>query len=303
MQDIAAKTAFITGGASGIGLGMARVFVREGMNAVLADIRQDHLDEAQALFGADGLADRVLTVRLDVTDRDAYERAADAAERRFGKVHILCNNAGMGLGGPIKQTRHADWDWGIGVMITGVTNGITIMLPRILKHGEGGHIVNTSSKAALVPVSGFAIYGTCKAAMTGLSEAIRAELAGDNIGVSCFCPGPVQSNIRETGRTRPEHLKADSGLLQEEAELERRPNSPLWMDPIECGERVLAGIRRNDLYILTHPEFKAGTAEKFAAILKSFPDEPINEARADSIRYILTNAIFKDMAQAPGRAS
>jgi NAD(P)-dependent dehydrogenase (short-subunit alcohol dehydrogenase family) len=294
MMEVAGKVAFVTGGASGIGLGLAKVLVRAGMRVVIADVRQDHLDEALAGFGGQGRAADVLGVRLDVTDRGAYAQAADAAERAFGKVHLLVNNAGVGLLGPLKLAGYGDWDWGLGVMIGGVINGIQTFLPRILAHGEGGHIVNTSSMAALIPINNAAIYVTAKAAVVGLSEVMRGELAADHIGVSAFCPGPVQTNIRESGRTRPQTLKADSGYAELERQLEQRPNSPLWMDPVECGERVLAGIRRNDLYILTHREFKDGVREHYEALLASFPEEPVDAARAENIRFLLGNRIFAE---------
>lgn len=292
MREVAGKVAFVTGGASGIGLGLAKVLVQAGMKVVMADVRQDHLDEALAWFAAQGHVAEILGLRLDVTDRTAYAQAADAAERAFGKIHLLVNNAGIGLLGPLKLAGYSDWDWGLGVMIGGVINGIQTFLPRMLAHGEGGHIVNTSSMAALIPINNAAIYITAKAAVLGLSEVMRGELAADNIGVSAFCPGPVQTNIRESGRTRPEGLRAGSGYAELERQLERRPNSPLWMSPVECGERILAGIRRNDLYILTHREFKEGVAQHYEALLTSFPDEPLDTARADNIRYLLGNPIF-----------
>lgn len=291
-MEVAGKVAFVTGGASGIGLGLAKVLVKAGMRVVIADIRQDHLDAALAGFRAQGHLAEVLGLRLDVTDRAAYAQAADAAERAFGKVHLLVNNAGIGVLGPLKLAGYSDWDWGLGVMIGGVINGIQTFLPRMLAHGEGGHIVNTSSMAALIPINNAAIYITAKSAVLGLSEVMRGELAADNIGVSAFCPGPVQTNIRESGRTRPERLRAGSGYAELERQLEQRPNSPLWMDPVECGERILAGIRRNDLYILTHREFKEGTAQHYEALLASFPDEPVDIARADNIRYLLGNPVF-----------
>jgi short-subunit dehydrogenase len=180
------------------------------------------------------------------------------------------------------------------VLLGGAINGIQTFVPRLRERGEGGHIVNTSSMAGVLPIAGAAIYITAKAAVIGLSEALRTELAEDGIGVSAFCPGPVQTNIREGGRTRPERY-GDSGYLRLERDLEERPNSPLWMDPVECGERVLAGIRRNDLYIFTHREFREGADERFRAMLASFPDEPLNEERADAISFLLSNPIFAEV--------
>ncbi|MGZ4387184.1 MAG: SDR family oxidoreductase [Gaiellaceae bacterium] len=294
MEEVAGKVAFVTGGASGIGLGIAQAFVGAGMKVVLADVRRDHIDEAVASFAGSGQSDSVHAIQLDVTDREAYARAADEAERVFGKVHILVNNAGVGVLGPLKLARYDDWDWVLDVNLRGVINGIQTFLPRILAHGEGGHIVNTSSMAAVVPIPGSSIYITAKAAVLGLSEAIRSELAPDGIGVSAFCPGPVQTNISESGKTRPEHYRRDTGYAELEQKLKERPNSPLWMEPVECGERVLRGVRRNDLYIFTHREFREGADERFHAMLASFPDEPLNAERADGIRFLLSNEIFRE---------
>jgi NAD(P)-dependent dehydrogenase (short-subunit alcohol dehydrogenase family) len=293
MEIIDGKVAFITGGASGIGLGLAKVLVKAGAKAVLADVRQDHLDEATRWFAEHGQKDSVLGIQLDVSDREAYARAAEQSLRAFGKMHILVNNAGIGISGSIKETRYDDWDWGLGVMLGGVINGILTFLPHLLAHGEGGHIVNTSSMAALIPVKSFPIYGTAKMAMIGLAECLRTDLAEDNIGASAFCPGPVQTNIRESARTRPEKYRHNSGLAAREQQLQARPNNSLWMDPVECGERILRGIRRNDLYIFTHPEFKEGAAEHFDAMLAAFPNEPLNTERAEAIRFLLGNPMFR----------
>lgn len=255
MRDVAGRTAFITGGANGIGLGIARALVRAGANIVIADIREDALAQAKADLAADA---QVETVQLDVTDRAGFARAADAAEARFGKIHILVGNAGVGVMGPVLDARFDDWDWGMGVNLGGIINGLVTILPRIKAHGEGGQIVTTSSQSALIPIGYSAIYTAAKAAVLGISEAIRGELAAENIGVSAFMPGPVQSNIAHSGELRPAAYRADSGYRQREEELEQRPVSPLWMSADEVGERVLAGIRANDLYILTHPEFAAG---------------------------------------------
>ena len=291
-MEVEGRTAFVTGGASGIGLGMTRAFVAAGMSVVIADLRRDHIETAlEQLEG-----DKVHAVELDVTDREGFARAADEAERVFGNVHVVCLNAGMGILGPVTAAKYDDWDWGLGVLLGGVVNGVQTFLPRLLAHGEGGHIVNTSSMAGVLPIPGAAIYITAKAALIGLSEALRSELAPEGIGVSAFCPGPVQTNIREGRRTRPERF-GDSGYAELERELEERPNSPLWMDPLECGERVLEGIRRDDLYIFTHREFREGADERFRAMLASFPDEPRNEERAEAISFLLSNEIFRDVLE------
>ena len=254
MQNLSGKTAFVTGGASGIGLGIAKALLGAGMNVVIADIRDDHLAAA-----TDELAGgaRVLAVKLDVTDRADYARAADAAEAKFGNLHILCNNAGVAVVGPTELATFADWDWVMGVNLGGVINGVTTLLPRILKHGEGGHIVNTSSMSGMVPVGGTTIYSTAKAAVLTMMETMRPELEPRGVICSAFCPGAVQSNIAEAGKTRPAEL-ADSGYAEAD---KRRQNGGnlfhLYQTKEEVGERVLQGILNDELYILTHSEFLA----------------------------------------------
>ena len=181
MQDVKGKVAFVTGGSSGIGRGIALAFARAGMSVVISGRRQEHLDESAELFEAEGLD--VHGVRLDVTDREAVEQAAAETEERFGAVHVLVNNAGIGLGGhSIAQARQGDWDWIIDVNIKGVAHGLQAFLPRIRAHGEGGHIVNTSSMGGLLPVVA-GLYSMTKAAVIALSETLHIELAAENIGV------------------------------------------------------------------------------------------------------------------------
>jgi NADP-dependent 3-hydroxy acid dehydrogenase YdfG len=295
MRDVEGKVAFITGGASGIGLGAAKAFVDAGMKVVMADIREDHIDEALEVFEAKQQVRQVHAIKLDVTDRQAWAAAAEEAEAKFDKIHVLFSNAGMGVGGPIKGATFNDWDWGIGVMLGGVVNGLTTLLPYILKHGEGGHVLATSSMSAVIPIPNSAIYTACKAGVVGLLESIRGELAADNIGVSAFCPGPVQSNIHQSARTRPEKFQnAGAAYAERERQLEQRPVNPLWMESYECGQRILNGIRRNDLYIFTHPEFAPGARDHYEAMLSSFPHEKIDTERARAIDFLLANKVFED---------
>ncbi len=294
MEQVEGKVAFVTGGASGIGFGMARVFLRNGMKVVIADIRQDHLDAAAARLKG---ANNVHFIRLDVTDRAAMKAAADEAERVFGKVHVLCNNAGVGILGGSKKATYDDWDWGLGVNLGGVINGLQTFVPRILKHGEGGHIVNTASMAAVMPGKGAVIYVTAKAAILGLSESLKAELAEDKIGVTVLCPGPIATNIREVAKLRPEKF-AKSGLGEVEKGLATRPNAPSWMDPIEVGEMVLDAIRRDLLFVFTHNEFKDGVAQRFAATLAAFPRGPIDEERAKGIGFPTSNPLYAEILAA-----
>lgn len=299
MENVTGKVAFITGGASGIGLGMAIAFVNSGMRVVVSDFRPDHLEESAAYFREMNQENNVHHLLLDVTDREAFVRAADEAERVFGRIHILCNNAGIGVLGPVKLAQFGDWDWTLGVMLGGMVNGVQTFLPRILSHGEGGHIVATSSMSGVLPLSGTSIYSTAKAAVVAMCEAMRGELAGDNIGVSAFCPGPVATNIHEVGLMRPQQYRKESGYAEKESQLAGRRKFYNEMSIEECGERVLRGILHNDLYIFTHREFKEGVAERMQAMLASFPKEEINRARADEFSFLISNPIFKQILQAP----
>ena len=294
MKEVKGRTAFVTGAASGIGLGIARALANAGANVMLADINQERLEDAKKSIGH---AERLDSVILDVTDREGFKRAADATEKRFGKVHILVNNAGVGILGPVALATYDDWDWGLSVNLGGVINGLVTFLPRIKAHGDGGQIVSTASKAAIVPIPNSAIYTTAKCAIMGLTESIRSELEADNIGISAFCPGPVSTNIRESAKLRPEKYRAGSGYKEFEAQMAARPNADVWMSPEEVGERVLLGIRRNDLYILTHPEFRDGFKSRAEAILASFPEEPIDETRKAAIPFLIRNRVFEETAK------
>lgn len=275
MQDLPGKTAFITGGASGIGLGIAKALLSAGMNVTIADIRDDHLAAATAEL--DG-GDRVLAVKLDVTDRTQFAAAADAAEAHFGKIHVLCNNAGVAVVGPTELATFADWDWVMGVNLGGTINGVVTVLPRILAHGEGGHIVNTASMSALVPVGGTTIYSSGKAAVAAMMECMRPELESRGVICSAFCPGAVQSNIADAGKTRPAEL-ADSGYAEADKRRQAGGNlMHLYQTKEEVGQRVLQGILNDELYILTHSEFLDGVRERgeatTAAVQTQLPENP-----------------------------
>ena len=288
MQNLPGKTAFVTGGASGIGLGIAKAVLGAGMNVVIADIRDDHLTDASAELGT---PERVLALKLDVTDRAAYARAADAAEARFRKIHLLCNNAGVAVVGPTELATFADWDWVLGVNLGGTVNGIVSVLPRIMRHGEGGHIVNTASMSGLVPHPGATIYGTSKGAAVAMMECMRAELEPHGIVCSAFCPGAVQSNIAEAGKTRPAAL-ADSGYA--EADKRRQQNTSffhLFWTKEQVGERVLRGILNDELYIMTHSEFRQGVEDRAQAMCAAVPDLPESEEYKRTFSFLFRNPI------------
>jgi NAD(P)-dependent dehydrogenase (short-subunit alcohol dehydrogenase family) len=277
MREVEGKVAFITGGAGGVGLGMARAFTGAGMSVVIADVHAGRLSEAAEQLAP--VADRVHAIEVDVTDRAALARAADEAEQRFGRVHVVCNNAGVNLFNEMAAATYQDWDWVMGVNLGGVINGVVTFVPRIKAHGEGGHIVNTASMAAFIAGPGAGIYTAAKFGVRGLSEALRWSLAPHGIGVSVYCPGLVDSNIYRSDEIRPAHLSsdttpADPAFMSRLPEIQRQ-----GMSPIEVGEKVLRGIRAGDFYIFSHPEFDDELREIFDEALAALPREEAPAAR------------------------
>jgi len=268
MKDVKGKVAFITGGASGVGLGMAKVFTRAGMKVVIADIRREFLDQALPQIEGD-----VHAIQLDITDRDAVERAAQETTQVFGKVHILCNNAGVNLFKTIDESSYEDWDWIVGINLNAVFNGIHTFVPRIKAHGEGGHIVNTASMAAFCAGATAGIYTATKFAVRGLSESLRLSLGEFNIGVSVLCPGLVQSKIYLSEQIRPEDLTVTNQEIDMEGIKRLEEVHKMGMEPVEVGEKVLRGIQRNDLYIFSHPDHKEEVRGLCDDIIAAFPDE------------------------------
>ncbi len=277
MKDVEGKVAFITGGASGLGLSMARAFTAAGMKVAIADIEQDVLDAAVKEFVGSN-AD-VIGIRLDVTDRDAMENAALRTEKELGNIHIVCNNAGVAVGGSITQMSYADWDWVMRVNVDGVINGMQTFLPRMQAHGEGGHIVNTASMAGHLPVPGLSVYNTGKFAVVGLSEAVRLDLVESDIGISVLCPGVVSTNIFESGRNRPEQLQAAtdtaSGLLgmdQSQSDTRQQAIEEIFsgaLDPAVIGDMVLHAVQNDEFYIFSHPELGEAVDTRAAEIRAS----------------------------------
>jgi len=285
MKDLKGKTAFVVGGAAGMGLGMAKAFAAEGMNVIVADVREEALEQARAEFQSGTV--RLHTLRLDATDRADWRRAADEAERVFGRVHLLCNNVGGGAG-LLRDASFDDWDWMLGVNLRSTINGVHTMLPRILAHGEGGHIVNTSSLAGLAPFHGGGVYSVMKFAVTGLTESLRAELAGRDVGVSVLCPGLTKSS-GATSRLRGVQTGAPASMAPTGAPPPVDPMA-VAMEPDEVGRKVVRGIKRNDLYILTHSEVRTFIDGFFEELLGAMPPPrppppPGGPARKYSVKF------------------
>jgi NAD(P)-dependent dehydrogenase (short-subunit alcohol dehydrogenase family) len=258
MKNFSGRVAFVTGGASGIGYGLVENFLQLGMKVVAVDFNQEYLREKQrALAGRND----VHFVQADVGDRDQVRRAADEAIRKFGKIHVLCNNAGVGGGGDTHEPDFEAWDRALRINLGGVVNGTKIITPLILSHGEGGHIVNTASMAGIVPLPlpGLGAYQTAKFAVRGFTESLRNSLAPHGIGVSCLFPGGTRTRIIEAS-ARDEAARAAAKQM-----------TASWMDPLELGARVVEGIRNNAPYILTHEEFRDEVRELYEMLDVAFP--------------------------------
>jgi NAD(P)-dependent dehydrogenase (short-subunit alcohol dehydrogenase family) len=289
MEDFKDKVAFITGGASGVGLGQAKVLSEAGAQVVIADIRQDHLDQALSWFRERNAA--IHGIRLDITDRAAFVRAADETERVFGVVQLLFNTAGVSVFGPLEKSTYEDYDWMMGVNFGGVINGIQTFVPRMIAHGKGGHVVNTASVSAFIASDPAGIYAASKFAVRGLTEALRGALAKYNIGVSCLCPANVNTNIAEAACARPEHLSRSGYPFDETILTSLRTIYSAGMDPVELAEHVMTAIRGNQLYVIPYPEVRASLKASFDAVLAALPPEDsdaegVARRRAAMARFI-----------------
>ena len=264
MKNLSGKTAFVTGAPAGLGYALAEAFGRAGMRVMLAGVNENNLDAALARLRSGGItAERV---QCDVASRASVENAARATIAAFGKVHVVCNNAGVGMGGEFGTIAESDWEWVIRVNLMGVVHGTEIFAPLVAQHGEGGHIVNTSSIAGLLASPGMEPYAATKFAVVAISEGWRVQLAPKGIGVSVRCPGFVRTNIGTGHRNRPGGPRGNVGghasVLDQLVEG--------GMEPRMLAERVLEGIRDDELYIVTHPELKSAVAARFDAILAAF---------------------------------
>lgn len=266
MRNLAGKVAFITGGGSGIGLGIAEALADRGVKLVIADLRDDHLAEASAR-----LKDRteILTMSVDVIDREAMARAAQATLDHFGHCDILVNNAGVGVNPSVDTMTFEDWDWVLSVNLGGPINGIMAFLPAMLRQGEG-HIVTTASMAGLLPTANNHIYAASKYGVRGMSDSLRLTLAPRGVGVSVLYPGLTQSRMLASGENRHDRFRtAASQAAPAGGPVE--PPKDAGMTARDVGEAVAEGIIANRGYILSHSEFHEELASHFADILAACP--------------------------------
>ncbi|HEY0682168.1 MAG TPA: SDR family NAD(P)-dependent oxidoreductase [Steroidobacter sp.] len=285
MKDLSGRTAFITGGAQGIGLGIARRLAREGVNLAIVDIDAEALEQARLELetAAPEQSIRVAAYKLDVRDRQAFAQVADQVEERLGPVSLLFNNAGVASGVTVAKMTYEMWDWVLGVNLQGVVNGIQTFLPRMIKRGAAGHLVNTASGAGLAATNAGFLYTTSKYAVVGLSESLRNELqaAGTGIGVSVLCPGPVATGIvSRSMMARPgARQEANSEMLSRLKEVDNHLlQHGVSIDAV--GEMVLNGINNNSAYIFTDRLAEDLVIERTKSILACLP--PRSDKNADT---------------------
>jgi NAD(P)-dependent dehydrogenase (short-subunit alcohol dehydrogenase family) len=284
LTDVKDKVAYITGGSSGIGLGIARVFHEAGMRVVIGYLDEQHIGDALKHFPDKD--PRLHAIKHDVMDRDAWERTADEIEKKFGGLHVLVNNAGVGLQAPASTGTYKDWEWGLGVNLWGPINGVHTYVPRMLASKQGAHIVTTTSTSGILPGSGAGIYTVAKIAAVGLMEELRLELRNTNIGTSAFIPGLTATNIAQSESYRPAALKNDGPPAVAPGAQPRPPGAggpprglpsntsggPAAvrpMDPMVAARFLLNGILNNDLFIVAEPEYRAGVEARCNALLES----------------------------------
>lgn len=275
MKELRDRVAVVTGGGSGIGKAIALAAGAEGMRVVVADIEADAAEDVARELRSQG--GRVLAAAVDVSQRASVEALATRTYDELGACHLLCNNAGVFLTGALVEQRRADWEWILGVNLHGVIHGIEAFVPRMIAqsqegHVEEGHIVNTASLSGLVAMPGFGVYTTSKYALVGLSETLRLELAPHGIGVSVLCPGGVATQIFRSDRNRPAAL-AESGAAPTDPKAMTQAVSEAgeaFIEPARVADAVLAGVRDNDAFILTHPQHRAAVEQRCQSLMAAF---------------------------------
>lgn len=281
MMDWNQKVALVTGGVSGIGFGIARAFAASGMRLALTYRDETHRASAARWFDEHGY-DTPLFLQLDVTDRGRFADVAQELDTHFGRLDVLVNNAGVSVFGPTDAASHADFDWIMGVNFGGVVNGIVALLPLIKRGGAGGHVVNIASMAAYLSGPQAGIYTASKFAVRGLTESLRFNLAPLGIGCSLVCPALTRTNAWDSALKRPDAFAQSGFAPVDRAELEQFGTAfEAGMDPLEVGEKILAGMTRNDGLIFTHPEFADDFREIYETSLAALPDEEVPEGRRE----------------------
>ena len=260
------KVAFVTGAASGIGLGMTRAFIDAGMRVMMADIEQKALTSAAEGLRKQGAS--VETIVCDVSERSSVFAAAAATVKAFDKVHVVCNNAGVTSGGLMEECTEGDWNWVIGVNYLGVLHGCQAFLPHIKRQGEGGHIVNTSSMAGLLGgMPAWGPYNSTKYAVVGLTEVLRQEGREGGFSASVLCPGGVNTRIFEAPRNRPDRFGAQESIVADNVAADDLKKG---LDPDIVGRLVLEAIQANRQFIFTDPRFRTLVERRHEKMVTDF---------------------------------
>jgi NAD(P)-dependent dehydrogenase (short-subunit alcohol dehydrogenase family) len=292
MEQFKDKVALVTGAASGIGLGIAGACLRAGMKVVITDVRKAALDAAAAALAGQG---KVVPLVLDVTDREQWAACAARVASQLGDVDLLCSNAGVNFVGPTQMATYEDWDFALRVNLGGAINAVRTFAAAMSNSGRGGHIVITSSVSGLFTGAGAGVYVTSKFALVGLAESLRADLRESGVGVSVLCPGPVKSELFEsTQQVRPPELAASGSVPVVPPGTVRTDTAIFRTAPTgaEIGELVLQGVRRNDLYILTHPEIRPVLEARAAALLRALPAATVSEERIQAQSRLLDASLY-----------
>ncbi|GAA6131857.1 SDR family NAD(P)-dependent oxidoreductase [Halopseudomonas sabulinigri] len=274
MSEFAGKTIVISGGAEGIGFSIAMAMGKQGMKVVLGDIDGNQLQLAEERLQQAGID--VLTAQMDVTKLEQWQALADKAIERFGKIHMLVNNAGVGGGtGTIEQTDNTQWRWVMDVNLMGVINGTQVMVPLIKKHGEGGWLLNVASMAGMGGVPYGGAYTASKVAVVAMSESWYAELQPHKIQVSVLCPAFVKTRINLSSRNRQsDYQSADEAQEPSPQQDAIAAHMQKIIDnglPVEIvGERVVEALKMKELYIFTHPNYRPSCQARAKAIDDAF---------------------------------
>lgn len=301
MDPLHGKVCLVTGAASGIGLGIVRAAAAAGMRVVMTDVREDVLRAAAAQV----TGQPVLALPLDVTDRGAWSRCIDRIDSETGGIDLLCSNAGVNFSVGAHEATYEDWDFGLGVNIGGAVNAIRTVVPRMIAGGRAGHIVLTSSVSGLFTSGGAGVYVTSKFALVGLAECLRADVKPFGIGVSVLCAGPVKSELYESStQVRPPRFASTGSHPVVPPGTSRSETAIFQTAPTgeEIGERVLEGVRRNDLYILTHPEIRPVLDARANALRAALPDEAVDPARIAASAPLLDASVYTEAAPTGHRA-
>jgi NAD(P)-dependent dehydrogenase (short-subunit alcohol dehydrogenase family) len=285
LKDLKGKVAYVTAASDGIGLGIARAASNAGMKVVIGYRNEERLKAALPLFKAGNAG--VLPIKHDVTDRDGWKALVEQIKSQYGKLHLVVNNAGIKTLTPASKAKYEEWDNAVAVNMTAIYNSVAACLPHMLEHGEGGHFVTTASMGGLLPGVNAGVYTATKIAAVGTMEALRVELESTSVGTSVFCPGGVNTdNYFASGEQNPFRKPLPPGAAR---------FGGMSMDPLEAGERVMNGVVNNDLFILSHPEFKPGMQERFDAMMASTPpvEAPIAQGRIDAERGVIRCGIYE----------